>query len=94
MDGQQGSHEHEHLTRFLIDSMDTNDMDTRADGEEDGGADGLKQEKVLASLQMATIESSVRGRITLRLTSSDQFVSKKATPTIVNSMGMNHRRKW
>ncbi len=27
-------------------------------------------------------------------TSRDHFVSKNATPTIVNSMGMNHRRKW
>lgn len=28
------------------------------------------------------------------LTSCDHFVSKKATPTIVNSMGMKRRRKW
>ena len=28
------------------------------------------------------------------LTSNDHFVSKNATPTIVNSTGMNTRRKW
>ena len=72
--------------------MDADDVHRRAHRKEDSSANRFKEEEIATSLLIA-VSGGGDGR-NERLTACDHLVSKNATPTMVNSMGIKKRRMW
>lgn len=81
LNGKESRHASEDLTILAVDSVDTDDMDDRADRDENGRADRLKKEEMVALLMkgMARINLCLRSRYGYGLTDKENLVSKNAT---------------